>query len=188
MDLNASYKDTFIPLTTLSSGEGHEVTVDISCYCDQIVNLCFVGETHREKKEWVLVDAGMPGTAARIIREAEERFGPNNKPTSIILTHGHFDHVGAIEDLLERWDVSVYAHELEIPYLTGKKDYPKGDSTVDGGLVSELSPLFPNHGIDLGDRIKALPRDGGEELTQNLSELAAHFEEMAIPEAGRFVH
>ncbi|MBD0381330.1 MBL fold metallo-hydrolase [Paenibacillus sedimenti] len=160
MELDSTYKHTFIPLTTLSSGEGHEVTVDIFYYCDQIVNLCFVGEILKEVKEWVLVDTGMPGTAERIIRVAEERFGPNSKPQSIILTHGHFDHVGSIEVLLEQWDVPVYAHELEIPYLTGKADYPKGDSTVNGGLVSELSPLFPNHSIDLGDQIKPLPADG----------------------------
>jgi hypothetical protein len=31
-------------------------------------------------------------------------------------THGHFDHVGAREKLAEKWDVPIYAHELEVPY------------------------------------------------------------------------
>lgn len=155
-----TYEHTYIPLTTLSSGEGKEIAIDIYGYCIQIVNICFIGNPTSRDKEWFLVDAGMPQSADEIIRVAEERFGAHKKPTAIILTHGHFDHVGAIESLLEYWDVPVYAHELEIPYLTGKSNYPKGDSTVDGGLVSELSPLFPNHGIDIGNHVHPLPANG----------------------------
>ncbi|NOU70762.1 MBL fold metallo-hydrolase [Paenibacillus sp. LMG 31458] len=155
-----TYEHTYIPLTTLSSGEGKEIAIDIYGYCIQIVNICFIGNPTSREKEWVLVDAGMPQSADEIIRVAEERFGAHKKPTAIILTHGHFDHVGAIESLLEYWDVPVYAHELEITYLTGKSNYPKGDSTVDGGLVSELSPLFPNHGIDIGNHVHPLPANG----------------------------
>ncbi|KQX46034.1 MULTISPECIES: MBL fold metallo-hydrolase [unclassified Paenibacillus] len=155
-----TYEHTYIPLTTLSSGEGKEIAIDIYGYCIQIVNICFIGNPTSKDKEWFLVDAGMPQSADEIIRVAEERFGAHKKPTAIILTHGHFDHVGAIESLLEYWDVPVYAHELEIPYLTGKSNYPKGDSTVNGGLVSELSPLFPNHGINIGNHVHPLPAKG----------------------------
>ncbi|MCY9669032.1 MBL fold metallo-hydrolase [Paenibacillus alginolyticus] len=155
-----TYEHTYIPLTTLSSGEGKEIAIDIYGYCIQFVNICIMGNPTSRDKEWCLVDAGMPQSADEIIRVAEERFGAHQKPTAIILTHGHFDHVGAIESLLEYWDVPVYAHELEIPYLTGKSNYPKGDSTVDGGLISELSPLFPNHGIDIGNHVHPLPANG----------------------------
>jgi glyoxylase-like metal-dependent hydrolase (beta-lactamase superfamily II) len=76
------------------------------------------------------------------------------------LTHGHFDHVGSVAELLEDWKIPVYAHEQELPYLTGKKDYPPGDPNVDSGLVAKLSPMFPNHGIDISAHLQALPEDG----------------------------
>ncbi|WP_210023335.1 MULTISPECIES: MBL fold metallo-hydrolase [unclassified Paenibacillus] len=147
-----------IPVTTVTSGSGQVVKPDIYCLPIQIVNVLFVGEP--QTKEWVLVDAGMPRSADDIIGAAEERFGRDIPPKAIILTHGHFDHVGAIVELIERWKVPVYAHEMEIPYLTGKANYPPGDPTVDGGLISEMSPLFPNHGIDLGSHVKPLSPDG----------------------------
>ena len=45
---------------------------------------------------------------------AKKRFG-DIPPVAIILTHGHFDHVGALRQLAERWMVNIYAHELELP-------------------------------------------------------------------------
>ena len=52
------------------------------------------------------------------------------------MTHGHFDHVGALEQLAEEWDVPVFAHPLEHPYLDGSASYPPGDPTVGGGLMA----------------------------------------------------
>jgi glyoxylase-like metal-dependent hydrolase (beta-lactamase superfamily II) len=151
------YDNMVFPMTTLTSGEGKEVTPDIFVLPIQIVNVYFIGEPNTE---WVLIDAGMPRSADMIISEAAKRFGKEAKPKAIVLTHGHFDHVGDILRLINRWNVPVYAHELELPYLTGKKDYPPADTTVDGGLVSEISPIFPNESINLSDHVKALPSDG----------------------------
>ncbi|WP_047153475.1 MBL fold metallo-hydrolase [Aneurinibacillus tyrosinisolvens] len=151
--------DEFIPMTSVTSGEGQTVTPDIFCLPIQIVNVCFVGEP-KQSSEWVLIDAGMPRSADTIIREAEDRFGPNHPPKAIVLTHGHFDHVGALPELAEQWNVPVYAHELEMPYLTGKSEYPPADPGSDSGLVAKMSPLFPRHGIDLGSHARKLPSDG----------------------------
>src|SRR5581483_3171047 len=109
---------------------------------------------------WVLIDAGLPFSAWQIVHAAERRFGPVAKPRAIILTHGHFDHVGALRDLLRRWDVPVYAHELEMPYLTGRSDYPPPDPTVGGGMMARLSPLYPKHAYDFRPRMRELPADG----------------------------
>ena len=124
-----------------------------------IVNIYMVSKG-QDSKEWVLIDTGVPGSAKKIINMAEDLFGRNVPPSAIILTHGHFDHTGSIKDLLKYWDVPVYAHHLEMPYLTGKSAYPPPDPSVGGGLMSSLSWTFPKGPINLGRRVKALADDG----------------------------
>ncbi|MFD1203960.1 MBL fold metallo-hydrolase [Sporosarcina contaminans] len=155
---NSSSTERFQPVTSVGSGIGIEVTPDLYCYTIQIVNVIFYGIAG-EGNDWVLIDAGMPTSGGKIKEEAEKRFGKNNPPKAIILTHGHFDHIGGIIELLEVWDVPVYAHELELPYLTGKKNYPEPDTTVEGGMVSKMSFAFPHESIDISEYIQPLPID-----------------------------
>src|ERR1700710_183150 len=75
-------------------------------------------------------------------------------PSAIVLTHGHFDHVGPLETLAKEWDVPIYAHKLEHPYLNGTKSYPPPDPTVGGGLMSLLSPLYPRKPGDVSERLR----------------------------------
>ncbi|WP_407071840.1 MBL fold metallo-hydrolase [Pueribacillus theae] len=156
MSYGSDYK--YIPATSITSGVGIELLPDLFCYTVQIVNICLVGKPG--SNDFVLVDAGMPHSSNAIISAVENRFGKNSRPQAIVLTHGHFDHVGAVIELVERWDVPVYAHELELPYLTGEKSYPEPDPTVEGGLVAKMSPIFPNEPIHLGNRVTMLPSDG----------------------------
>jgi glyoxylase-like metal-dependent hydrolase (beta-lactamase superfamily II) len=108
---------------------------------------------------WVLIDAGLPMSAGRIRRWAEAQFG-TREPSAILLTHGHFDHVGAFPQILEAWDVPVFAHQLELPYLRGEKKYPAPDASAGGGLMSLLAPFYPRGPIDLGNRVQPLPLNG----------------------------
>jgi glyoxylase-like metal-dependent hydrolase (beta-lactamase superfamily II) len=160
VDKDISYGSDYkyIPATSVASGVGIAVLPDLYCYTIQIVNICLVGNP--DSGDFVLIDAGMPESAEEIISVTEERFGKNSRPKAIILTHGHFDHVGAIVELIKHWDVPVYAHEMELPYLTGQKSYPEPDSSVEGGMVAKISPMFPNEPIDLGNNIQVLPTDG----------------------------
>jgi glyoxylase-like metal-dependent hydrolase (beta-lactamase superfamily II) len=112
-----------------------------------------------EGDHWVLVDAALMGSAGRIIKMAESLFG-DKPPAAIVLTHGHFDHRGAIDALLDKWQVPVYAHEMELPYLQGKSAYPPPDPTVGGGLMTLMSVLYPKRPINLGNKITKLPADG----------------------------
>lgn len=117
------------------------------------VNVYMIANRRGAGKGWVLVDAGLRGTARRIIAMAESIFGPGTKPAAIVLTHGHFDHVGALEELLKYWDVPVYSHPLELPYLTGQSSYPPADPGVGGGLMSLISWAYPTKPINLGSRV-----------------------------------
>lgn len=149
----------FIHNMTDQNERFNEITEDLGYATLLMVNVCFFGKSSKHTNDWVLIDCGLPDSAQIIQEIAENRFGKNAKPKSIILTHGHFDHVGSIIELLKKWDVPVYAHELELPYLTGQKDYPSGNPSVDNGIMAKLSPLYPNEAIDLGKYIKPLPSD-----------------------------
>ena len=138
---------------------GKPIVRDLSYIRDRIVNVFFYGEPRAGDRNWVLVDAGLYGSAGRIERVAAERFGEGARPAAIVLTHGHFDHVGALRTLCEKWDVPVYAHELEIPYITGRSAYPPPDPTVGGGAMARMAALYPKRPIDIGHRALALPDD-----------------------------
>ena len=138
----------------------HEVTPDVAYKRLAIVNVAFFGAQGAGDRQWVLVDAGLPATAPQIAKAAEERFGQDARPAAIVMTHGHFDHNGALEELAERWDAPVYAHTLELPYLNGSAAYPPPDPTVGGGMMSLLSPLYPRGPVNVGERLHALPADG----------------------------
>ena len=138
----------------------HELAPDLAYQRLAIVNVVFVGPAEAGDRGWVLVDAGIFGTARLIRSAAEKRFGAGARPAAIVMTHGHFDHVGALETLAKEWDAPVVAHELEAPYLTGKASYPPPDPSVGGGLMARLSPLYPRSPVDVGERLRLLPADG----------------------------
>ncbi|KHD86652.1 MBL fold metallo-hydrolase [Heyndrickxia ginsengihumi] len=160
MDLEIDYGGDYhyIPATSVGNGIGIQVMPDIFSYTVQIVNIVFTGTPQSEN--FVLIDAGMPGSAIQILSALKERFGEEARPKAIILTHGHFDHVGALVDLVQHWEIPVYAHELELPFLTGQRNYPEPDPTVEGGMIAKISALFPNEAINLGNYVEPLPSNG----------------------------
>lgn len=133
-----------------------EIAPNVAALPLSIENVYFVGAPGRP---WVLVDSGTPGTASRIQAAARTRYGASARPEAILLTHGHFDHVGSAQALSDAWNVPVYAHPLELPYITGKSSYPPKDPTV-GGAMAMLSRVFPTSAVDLGDRVLPLPGSG----------------------------
>lgn len=59
-------------------------------------------------KEMFVVD---PGASAQLLADKIQECG--YKPAAILLTHGHFDHAGAAEELSELLHVKIYALEAE---------------------------------------------------------------------------
>ena len=133
-----------------------EVARDVAFLRCAMVNVVAIGNEAR----WILVDAGLPGYSTTIRGAAAQRFGAASRPSAIVLTHGHFDHVGSLESLLETWDVPVFAHALEMPYVTGRSPYPPPDPLVGRGSMALISRLYPRGPIDLGTRVHTLPSDG----------------------------
>jgi glyoxylase-like metal-dependent hydrolase (beta-lactamase superfamily II) len=129
------------------------IAPDVGWLSISFVNVYFIG---RPGGAWVLVDTGLPGRANQILEAAEARFGAGTRPEAIILTHGHWDHAGSALDLANLWEVPIFAHHLEMPYLTGKSDYPPPDPTV-GGAIAFLSRFTPSGTRDFGDRVRELP-------------------------------
>lgn len=134
----------------------HEIAPGVACLPLGVANVYFVGEPGQL---WVLVDTGTPGNEGKIQAAALSRYGTLARPRAILLTHGHPDHAGSVLALADAWDVPIYAHEREMPFVTGHSLYPPADPTV-GGAMAFLSRLFPSKLLDLGRRIQPLPPDG----------------------------
>ncbi len=87
-----------------------------------------------------------PGGDAELVGRACRELGMT--PAAILLTHGHFDHVGALSELLDAWpDLPVYCHDADLAetdeelfplakQLGGHPHHPLAD-----GQVLELAGL-----------------------------------------------
>jgi glyoxylase-like metal-dependent hydrolase (beta-lactamase superfamily II) len=89
--------------------------------------------TCASSQESVLVDA--PGQADRILQELQ-----GNRPRYILITHGHFDHTGALKELAARLKVPVAAHSADSGRLPHTSDIflQDGDSLAVGDVSLEV--------------------------------------------------
>ena len=90
------------------------------------------------------VDAGGP---VEPLIEAAERHGMT--PTHVLLTHHHYDHVGELDALLERWpDIEVLIHPAEREHVAGatgddarrRRRVHVGDLEVDAAAHARATP------------------------------------------------
>lgn len=66
-----------------------------------------------QEKHALIVDPG--GDAEKIIQYIEEN---GLTPLGILLTHAHFDHIGGLEAVRNKFQVNVYIHQAEQSWLT----------------------------------------------------------------------
>ncbi len=95
----------------------------------------------------VLID---PGSEPDQLRQALDRLGA--KPVLLLATHGHFDHVGAVDALAQAYGVPFACHRADVELLDGLEDTfafygmgqtkkPKVDQLLENGQILEIAGL-----------------------------------------------
>ena len=118
----------------------------IEQYCvGQVATNCYFA-INGETKEMLVID---PGDSAKMLADKINQEGL--KPQAILLTHGHFDHVMAAEELAGIFGVKIYAHEKEqdtlenpgknVSLMVGGRDAYHADVYVKDGEVLELAGM-----------------------------------------------
>ncbi|NMB09956.1 MAG: MBL fold metallo-hydrolase [Tissierellia bacterium] len=85
-------------------------------------------------KNAFIVDPG--GDFEKIVQVLEVQ---NLQPQFILLTHGHGDHIGAVNQLRDKYNIKVYAHRLEKELL---EDTDLNVSKMLGNPVTVEADLF----------------------------------------------
>ncbi|MEE9553535.1 MAG: MBL fold metallo-hydrolase [candidate division Zixibacteria bacterium] len=105
------------------------------------VNCYIVGDP--ETKEGMIIDPGYD--PERIIAHAE-KFGLEIK--KIVITHGHADHIGALEQIRKHYDVPVLIGEGDANMLTDS------EANLSGFSGQNVSTSPPNETIKEGDTVE----------------------------------
>lgn len=107
-----------------------------------------------ENKQAVIID---PGAEAQKISALIEK--KNLKPGLILITHGHYDHVQAINSLKEKYAIPAYINKADIPLINSKvQDSLLGMSV---GAIAFEKYLEDGQVIELGKlKLKTLATPG----------------------------
>ncbi|WP_078552887.1 MBL fold metallo-hydrolase [Bacillus alkalicellulosilyticus] len=90
-----------------------------------------------DAKKMVIFD---PGGNGEQLNEwiAEQGF----EPIAILLTHAHFDHIGAVDVVRQRWNIPVYLHKNEEDWLANPEKngsaFFMGDAAITASKADHL--------------------------------------------------
>ena len=102
-----------------------------------------------DTKDCVIIDAG--GDADKIETAVESMSG---KPKYVIITHGHFDHVGGVEEICSKYNIPFYISRAD-------EEYMEKDSSVFGTLPKASVYIKEGDTIKLGSyEIKVIETPG----------------------------
>lgn len=90
----------------------------------QLQTNCYI--VSDDTKACAIID---PGDESNLILQYIEDLGL--QPQAIFLTHGHYDHTMAIDDIVREWSIPVYISKYEITIDTQPSPYhymPSGDT------------------------------------------------------------
>ena len=102
-----------------------------------------------ETKDCAIIDAG--GDAGKISAAVESMQG---NPKYLLLTHGHFDHVGGVKEICSKYDIPFYISKTD-------EEYMEKDNSVFGTLPKASGYLKEGDVVKLGSReIKVIETPG----------------------------
>lgn len=108
-----------------------------------------------EDSELTLIDAALPFSTDKIISAAKALGKPI---TRIVLTHGHSDHIGALDGLKNKYPaLPVYISRRDSRLLSGDRSLDKGepDAPIRGGVLKNFK-VQADFLLEDGDRIGSL--------------------------------
>ncbi|MBN1663541.1 MAG: MBL fold metallo-hydrolase [Deltaproteobacteria bacterium] len=101
----------------------------------------------RERGGAMLIDAGIPGRADKIIGALRKNGIPPEDIKLVVITHVHYDHVGSLAAYVKAFPCAVAVHEKEASLLKeGTSVLPAGTSAVGRmmmGLLNAIAKMAP---------------------------------------------
>lgn len=76
----------------------------------------------RREDGFTLIDSGPPESSDQLVT-AVSKATAGTGVSRVLLTHGHYDHVGGLNSLDLAWNPEVICHQDEAPFLSGYSEY-----------------------------------------------------------------